>query len=151
MCYSTDMKTLRTAYLTRWRILQRDGFTCQYCGQRAPNVVLQVDHRIPSSQGGTDDDANLVTACFACNVGKSDWLIVTGAKPRPDHGIQRERMAPLVIAYIASHGPSSATELANGLGFNRSSASTLLANDERFRFVGKRGRDALYALVDDGP
>lgn len=59
----------------RWEILERDDFTCQYCGQRAPNVPLQVDHRIPVADGGTDDKTNLATVCWSCNQGKSysEW------------------------------------------------------------------------------
>lgn len=54
----------------RFEVLQRDGFTCQYCGQSAPSVVLDVDHRLSVAEGGDDSLGNLVTACRACNVGK---------------------------------------------------------------------------------
>lgn len=54
----------------RWRVLKRDKFTCQYCG--AMGVCLEVDHVIPQSKGGSDDDDNLKAACIACNRGKSD-------------------------------------------------------------------------------
>jgi endogenous inhibitor of DNA gyrase (YacG/DUF329 family) len=59
----------------RFDILKRDNFTCQYCGRKAPNVILHVDHIIPSSKGGTNDRANLVTACQDCNLGKRDVLL----------------------------------------------------------------------------
>lgn len=48
----------------------RDNFCCVYCGSRAPIAVLEVDHRIPRASGGSDDDDNLVTACWSCNRGK---------------------------------------------------------------------------------
>src|SRR5271166_2013432 len=55
----------------RFRILQRDGFTGQYCGGTPQEgYILHVDHRIPFSKGGTHDDDNLVTACWLCNTGK---------------------------------------------------------------------------------
>lgn len=54
----------------RFAVLRRDGFTCQYCGAKAPDVVLHVDHRIPVHRGGTNDVDNLVTSCQACNLGK---------------------------------------------------------------------------------
>jgi hypothetical protein len=70
---------------TRWRILNRDNFTCQYCGRRAPHVTLEVDHIVPQSKGGTDDDANLTTACTACNGGKSaDFVSVPGSDVHMD-------------------------------------------------------------------
>jgi len=55
----------------RYEILERDKFTCRYCGQYAPNVRLEVDHVVAFADGGTDDPENLVTSCYACNRGKS--------------------------------------------------------------------------------
>ncbi len=55
----------------RFRVLRRDGFRCRYCGRKAPDVILEVDHVIPRSRGGTDYEGNLVTACWGCNRGKS--------------------------------------------------------------------------------
>jgi hypothetical protein len=56
----------------RFQVLQRDDFTCQYCGASAPDVVLHVDHKDAVAQGGGNDLANLITACFDCNMGKRD-------------------------------------------------------------------------------
>lgn len=55
----------------RFEILRRDGHTCRYCGAKAPEVPLTVDHVIPQTLGGSDDPNNLVTACQPCNSGKS--------------------------------------------------------------------------------
>lgn len=55
----------------RFLVLQRDGFTCRYCGHAAPDVQLEVDHIIPRSKGGGDEPSNLVTACRDCNQGKA--------------------------------------------------------------------------------
>lgn len=55
---------------TRFEIFKRDSFTCQYCGRKAPEVVLEVEHIEPVSKGGSDDLMNLLTACEACNDGK---------------------------------------------------------------------------------
>lgn len=54
----------------RFEILSRDNYTCHYCGRSAPEVVLHVDHVKPVARGGKGDDANLVTACADCNLGK---------------------------------------------------------------------------------
>lgn len=54
----------------RFRILERDDFTCRYCGAEAPEVKLQIDHVEPVSVGGGSDDSNLVTSCYECNSGK---------------------------------------------------------------------------------
>lgn len=56
----------------RMEIFKRDSFTCQYCGRKAPDVILHIDHIKPVSKGGTNDIMNLVTSCIDCNLGKSD-------------------------------------------------------------------------------
>jgi hypothetical protein len=56
----------------RFEVFKRDKFTCHYCGRKAPDVVLHVDHIEPVSKGGTDDIVNLITSCFDCNLGKSN-------------------------------------------------------------------------------
>lgn len=56
----------------RFEVLKRDKFTCVYCGRKAPDVVLEVDHIKPVSQGGDDDITNLTTSCFDCNRGKKN-------------------------------------------------------------------------------
>lgn len=56
---------------TRFEILRRDNHTCQYCGQKAPDVELHVDHIIPVTLGGDDKPSNLLAACVDCNRGKT--------------------------------------------------------------------------------
>lgn len=56
----------------RFEVFKRDLFTCQYCGRKAPDVLLEVDHIEPVSKGGTDDILNLISSCKECNAGKSD-------------------------------------------------------------------------------
>lgn len=54
----------------RFEVFKRDRFTCQYCGQSAPDVILEIDHMIPVSKGGSNDILNLITSCRDCNRGK---------------------------------------------------------------------------------
>jgi len=57
---------------TRWRVMRRAGFRCEYCGISAHNhdVVLAVDHRVSVARGGTNREDNLACACSRCNHGK---------------------------------------------------------------------------------
>ena len=55
----------------RFEVLKRDNNTCRYCGGRAPDVVLTIDHVVPVTLGGGDEPGNLVAACKDCNAGKS--------------------------------------------------------------------------------
>jgi 5-methylcytosine-specific restriction endonuclease McrA len=54
----------------RERILIRDGYLCQYCG----NDATTVDHVIPISKGGTDEPDNLLAACTRCNYSKGNRM-----------------------------------------------------------------------------
>jgi hypothetical protein len=57
----------------RYLVLERDNFSCQYCGVRASDGArLEVDHIKPKSLGGSGDPENLKTSCWSCNMGKSD-------------------------------------------------------------------------------
>lgn len=55
---------------TRFEVFKRDSFTCQYCGRKSPDVVLQVDHIKPVARGGKNTIMNYVTSCSDCNNGK---------------------------------------------------------------------------------
>lgn len=57
---------------TRFEVFKRDSFTCQYCGKKAPDVLLELEHIKPVSKGGSNNIINLTTACTDCNAGKSD-------------------------------------------------------------------------------
>jgi hypothetical protein len=55
----------------RFEIFKRDGFTCQYCGDHPPKIILHVDHILPVKHGGENNQDNLITSCITCNLGKS--------------------------------------------------------------------------------
>lgn len=86
-------------------ICVRDGWRCRYCGTRVidrssrarlhrclPDVArwgarnadkrtalaalsASLDHIVPHSRGGTNDEPNLVTACNACQFGRGQWTL----------------------------------------------------------------------------
>ena len=65
----------------RRQILERNGFTCQVCGAGASEdsgcepgkkCRLQIDHIIPISQGGTDEEHNLRAVCVYYNKDKAN-------------------------------------------------------------------------------
>lgn len=60
----------RAAGLTRWSVLARDGYRCQYCGTR--DAAMTIDHVIPKSQGGPFSWENLVCSCRPCNERKAN-------------------------------------------------------------------------------
>ena len=68
-------KRKSTGTRLRFEVFKRDSFTCQYCGRKAPDVVLELDHVNPVSKGGDNDILNLITSCWECNSGKSDRVL----------------------------------------------------------------------------
>jgi len=64
------MKRKQLSNKARFEIFKRDSFTCQYCGNSAPTVILNIDHIKPIVAGGDFNQGNLITACFNCNSGK---------------------------------------------------------------------------------
>lgn len=57
----------------RWQVFQRDHWKCVACGRGSQDqIILQVDHILPRSRGGTDSLENLQTLCHFCNLGKSN-------------------------------------------------------------------------------
>jgi 5-methylcytosine-specific restriction endonuclease McrA len=56
--------------LNRKNLLERDNYTCQYCGQK--KMPLTIDHIIPKASGGKDSWDNLVAACRSCNQKKGN-------------------------------------------------------------------------------
>lgn len=59
----------------RFEILKRDSFTCRYCGAKAPDVLLHIEHIQPVAKGGTNHYENLIAACEGCNRGKGARLL----------------------------------------------------------------------------
>lgn len=92
---------------TRFEVFKRDEFTCQYCGRKSPDVVLEADHIVPVCEGGSDDVINLRTSCWECNHGKAGKPlseIVTGEDPhdRAVMLLERERQLREYNAVLAS-------------------------------------------------
>lgn len=59
----------RGVVLNRENVFKRDGYTCQYCGDKNE---LTIDHLIPKAKGGKTIWNNLVTACKKCNSSKGN-------------------------------------------------------------------------------
>src|SRR5688572_2889615 len=60
--YGAEWVKLRAA------VLERDGYTCGYCG----NPANSVDHVLAKSRGGTDTESNLLACCGSCNSSKGN-------------------------------------------------------------------------------
>jgi len=66
-------KDIKLWHKIRKEIFERDNFVCQYCGKIGG--ILEIDHIIPMSKGGTNELSNLTTSCKQCNRKKRNKLI----------------------------------------------------------------------------
>lgn len=88
----------KEAFYRRKRILKRDNFRCQSStlltkgkpccypdGFKRRSRELHVHHIIPRSEGGTDDDENLITLCHICHrkMGESHCRVQKINKTKP--------------------------------------------------------------------
>lgn len=62
-----DRMPRRMVRFSRSNIFSRDGFTCQYCGERPPRSQLNLDHVVPRTQSGRTTWENVVCCCVPCN------------------------------------------------------------------------------------
>lgn len=58
----------------RARVRAQAGNRCGYCLARQEYVpwTLEIDHIVPKSKGGTNDEENLWLVCHSCNLFKSN-------------------------------------------------------------------------------
>ena len=67
--------SMRRPAFTRFNLFLRDGFACQYCGDKFKVQELTFDHVMPRSKGGRTSWENIVTACQECNTAKGDMTL----------------------------------------------------------------------------
>ncbi len=70
-------RALMTSIL-REKIKTRDGYTCRICNLSTSdekNLLLEIDHIVPISKGGTTTEQNLQTLCWKCNRSKGARLM----------------------------------------------------------------------------
>lgn len=85
----------------RFEVFKRDEFACQYCGATPPGSVLEVDHIDPVALGGLDEMDNLITACFACNRGKSANPLTTIPQSLADKAAETAEREAQIAGYQA--------------------------------------------------
>ena len=56
-------------------ILERDGWSCQYCDETLTLRTATIDHVLPRCEGGKTSFENTVASCFTCNNKKGPKLL----------------------------------------------------------------------------
>lgn len=62
-----DPALVGTGY-DRGKILSRDNYTCQCCGEKFSAGELEVHHILPRAKDGSDSPHNLVSLCETCHI-----------------------------------------------------------------------------------
>ena len=147
-------KRKSTGKRLRFSVFARDNFTCRYCGRQSDKVELVIDHLIPVSKGGTNDQENLITACVECNQGKADRIIEQSAPTEEDRlrmaqELNEQRHAAARAAEIAKAIQSRRQEMVNvwcGLTGNgcmdRRTAATV------FSYIQRHGEESVYPWIE---
>ena len=63
------------------RLLVEHGSICQGCDRKFDDPrYLELDHRLPRSEGGSNELSNRILLCSPCNRLKSNTLTLTGLR-----------------------------------------------------------------------
>ena len=98
-------RSSRSVKLSRFNIIFRDDFECQYCGKSGTVKDLTIDHVIPVSRGGKNTWENVVAACGPCNSKKGNKLLrEMGVKLKRDPF--KPKWTPQIIIKLRESDPS---------------------------------------------
>ena len=89
----------------REAILHRDNYTCQCCGKK--NCRLEVHHIKFRSNGGTDDEENLITLCKGCHDGVHTGTVVLNKKPKKSRGLKHATHMSIIRSYLLKEYPDA--------------------------------------------
>jgi len=99
----------------RFEILRRDNFSCTYCGAKAPDAELHVDHVLPTALGGSSEPNNLTTACQECNSGKGSKVPDGPMVAEVEAKNLRWRAAVALAAQESTQRPPEVTKAIEGI------------------------------------
>ena len=89
----------------REAVLHRDNYTCQCCGKK--NCRLEVHHIKFKSNGGTDDEENLITLCEDCHKGVHSGTVIINKKPKKSKNLKYATHMSIVRSYLLKEYPNA--------------------------------------------
>ena len=89
----------------RSAILHRDNYTCQCCGKK--NCRLEVHHIKFKSNGGTDDEENLITLCKECHDGVHAGTVVLNKKPKKSKNLKHATHMSIIRSQLLKKYPDA--------------------------------------------
>ena len=89
----------------REAILHRDNYTCQCCGKK--NCRLEVHHIKFRSNGGTDDEENLITLCKDCHKGVHAGTMTLSKKPKKSKNLKCATHMSIIRSQLLKKYPNA--------------------------------------------
>ena len=89
----------------RSAILHRDNYTCQCCGKK--NCRLEVHHIKFRSNGGTDDEENLITLCKECHDKVHAGTVVLNKKPKKSKNLKYATHMSIIRSQLLKKYPDA--------------------------------------------
>jgi len=89
----------------REAILHRDNYTCQCCGKK--NCRLEVHHIKFKSDGGTDDEENLITLCKECHDGVHAGTVTLNKKPKKSKNLKHATHMSIIRSWLLKKYPDA--------------------------------------------
>ena len=89
----------------RSAILHRDNYTCQCCGKK--NCRLEVHHIKFRSNGGTDDEENLITLCKECHDRIHAGIVVLNKKPKKSKCLKHATHMSIIRSQLLKKYPDA--------------------------------------------
>ena len=98
-------------YELREYLLDKYGHECQYCHGKSGDGILEWEHKVPKSRGGSDKVSNATLSCRCCNRDKGsmkpeEWLDAIKCKKRKN-ALDRARMEGIKKVMEGKTGRSS--------------------------------------------
>ena len=127
----------------REAVLHRDNYTCQCCGKK--NCRLEVHHIIFRSNGGTDDEENLITLCKGCHDGVHAGIVELNKKPKMSKNLKHTTHMSIIRSRLLKEYPDAietfgfvTSENRNHLGLEKShfiDACVIASGGLEFKFL----------------
>ena len=153
---ASQIKRKSISQKIRFEIFKRDKFTCQYCGEEAPKVILNIDHINPVKNGGDNNITNLITSCFDCNSGKrarllNDDHIIKKQKKSLDELQERRNQIEMMHDWKQGNSNLDDLEVSKIENYIKSSWNFELTQDGKIAMKGhikKNGASYVYKAID---
>ena len=92
---------------TKAMVLNRDNYTCQCCKGKHKDSKLEVHHIVFRSQGGSDEESNLITLCHTCHKDLHSEKIIPNFKGKKKGNLKYATQMNSIRRQLLKHYPDA--------------------------------------------